>query len=201
MLLLTLDTTSDILSVAVMEKNHVLAFQEAVLPQGQGEVLFPMIDAAFKTARKTPADLQGIGVCVGPGSFTGVRIGLAAAKGLGLALNIPVMGATTFEAYADSIFKPIHVVLDTKKDGFWVQSFDENGVALTQPILLSADEIKKCAFKTVVGSGALKLSELTGCTVSEKLSPLAVSVGRVVLSRIKNPLPPEPLYCKEPYVS
>lgn len=198
---LAVDTASDILSVALMEGQEVLGYRESSTPQAQGEQLFILTQELFDELHLSPSSLTGVGVCVGPGSFTGVRIGLAAAKGLGLALNIPVMGATSFEVFAEGLEKPATVILDTKKNSFWVQSFDADGQAVSPVSLLSAEEIQRHSFSFVVGSGATRVAELTGCSVVSKKYPSSVAVGRIVAGRLDNPLPPVALYCKDPYVS
>lgn len=200
-MLLAVDTVSDVLSVALLDKGQVLGYRESVTPHSGGEQLFVLLQELFQELHLTPAALQRVGVCVGPGSFTGVRIGLAAAKGLGLALNIPVMGANSFEIYADGLGVPVTVVLDTKKDSFWVQDFDAGGRASSPVKLLSSQEIERQNFSLVVGTGADKVATLTPCSVVQKKYPSAVSVGHIVESRLENPLPPVALYCKDPYVS
>ena len=67
---------------------------------GHARDLLDVLDRLLRAARISPSDLRGIGVAVGPGSFTGVRVGMATAKGLALALNIPLVGLSTLEAIA-----------------------------------------------------------------------------------------------------
>ena len=143
------------------------------------------------------ADIQGIAVTVGPGSFTGVRIGLAAARAFGLALGIPVFGVTCFEVWAYHLGRACKVVLDSKRDDYFVQSFDENGKAIDEPAIQSAEKLKSELPFIAVGTGAQALSEEIGCEEVVKISPIAVAAARIALSRLDNPMPPKPLYMRD----
>ena len=197
MLLLAIDTSSSFVSVALLMNHRNVHFLEKEMEHGQGEALIPMIQELFKSTHLTMNDLTGVAVAVGPGSFTGVRIGIATARAIGMALNIPVYGVTNFEAYSYSLLKPVTVVLDSKRDDYFVQKFDTNGVALDKPHIASSKELKKSLPFVAVGSGASKLAEEIECKVLNKISPTAVSVGRVAMTRLECPLPATPLYLRE----
>lgn len=197
MFILSLDTSAALLSVAVLDENKVWAYAQQEMERGQGEALIPFVANVLKMAQLTIKDIQGVGVAIGPGSFTGVRVGLSAARGIGLALNIPVYGVTNFESVAYGIGKPLIVVLDTKRGDYYTQSFDDTGHSTEQPVVRSAEQLKALLPFTAVGDGALKVQAETGCNVTEKISPSAVSIGKVALSRLDDPLPPEPLYLRD----
>ena len=119
MLILSLDTSSSAVSVAVLDKENVLAFQEQVMDRGQGEALVPMIAQVLEQAQKTPSDITGVAVAVGPGSFTGLRIGSATAKGLGQALNKPLIGIPTVDGLAMNMYgtdKVICPLMDARRN-------------------------------------------------------------------------------------
>ncbi|MBQ9738981.1 MAG: tRNA (adenosine(37)-N6)-threonylcarbamoyltransferase complex dimerization subunit type 1 TsaB [Alphaproteobacteria bacterium] len=196
MLILSLDTSSSAVSVAVLDKENVLAFQEQVMDRGQGEALVPMIAQVLEQAQKTPSDITGVAVAVGPGSFTGVRVGLSTARGVGLALNVPVYGVTNFEATAYGISVPVIVVLDTKRGDYFTQAFDDKGPA-SEAKTHSANDLKSDLPFVAVGDGAEKLSAEIGCDVLQKTVPSAVAIGKIALSRLEMPLPPEPLYLRD----
>lgn len=197
MLILSLDTSSSAVSVAVLDKENVLAFQEQVMDRGQGEALVPMIAQVLEQAQKTPSDITGVAVAVGPGSFTGVRVGLSTARGVGLALNVPVYGVTNFEATAYGLSMPVIVVLDTKRGDYFTQSFDENRHPCSEAKTQSDEDLKQCLPFTAVGDGTEKLSAEIGCDVLQKAVPSAVAIGKIALNRIETPLPPEPLYLRD----
>ena len=103
------------------------------MERGQAEILLPMIAAVLADARyrRRPRSML-IGVATGPGSFTGLRIAIAAARGLALATGVPAIGITRFAAIA-ARFPPSHrggrsllVALDTKRDDFFLQLFRED---------------------------------------------------------------------------
>ena len=197
MLLLAIDTSSSLVSVALLMGKRNVRFREQEMERGQGEALIPMIQELFDTAHLTMKDLTGVAVAVGPGSFTGVRIGIATARAIAMALNIPVYGVTNFEAYSFGVLKPVTVILDSKRDDYFVQKFDGNGNALGTPKIATAHQLKKALPFTAVGSGAMQLSSEIGCKVLNKISPTAVSVGRIALSRLDHPMPASPLYLRE----
>ncbi|VBB69746.1 TsaB protein, required for threonylcarbamoyladenosine (t(6)A) formation in tRNA [invertebrate metagenome] len=133
MLIMAIDSASHGCSVAVWQDGTVLASCDQSLPERQAEILVPMVQAVLDKARLSFADIDLFAVTVGPGSFTGVRVGLATARGLGLAAARPVAGVTTTETVAwiarsDNRINndPNHcivVILDTRRADFYVQSF------------------------------------------------------------------------------
>ena len=197
MLLLAIDTSASLVSVALLMGKRNVRFREQEMERGQGEALIPMIQELFESAHLEIKDLTGVAVAVGPGSFTGVRIGIATARAIAMALNIPVYGVTNFEAYSYSLLKPVTVVLDSKRDDYFIQKFDGNGVAVGAPKIATAKQLKKNLPFIAVGSGANKLAGEIGCKVLNKISPTAVSVGRVALERLDHPMPASPLYLRE----
>ena len=197
MLLLSLDTSANYVSVALVSEVRTFAYTEEEMERGQAESLMPMIENVLQKAQKTMADIQGIAVTIGPGSFTGVRIGLAAARAFGLALGIPVFGVTCFEVWAYHLGRACKVVLDSKRDDYFVQSFDENGKAIDEPAIQSAEKLKSELPFIAVGTGAQALSEEIGCEEVVKISPIAVAAARIALSRLDNPMPPKPLYMRD----
>jgi tRNA threonylcarbamoyladenosine biosynthesis protein TsaB len=128
--LLALDSTGNACSVAVWRAGALAAHRLAEMTRGHGERLLPMVAEAMKAAALDMADLDAIAVTIGPGSFTGLRIGLAAARGLALALARPVVGITSFLAVAAALpagsreGREILVALDTKRDDIFLQRFD-----------------------------------------------------------------------------
>src|SRR5687768_8070017 len=97
MILLAIDTAGPRLQLALLRDGAVDTLVED-MPKGQAERIFPAIDEILARNGTAYADLGRIAVTTGPGSFTGLRIGLAAARGLGLTLEIPVIGIPTLFA-------------------------------------------------------------------------------------------------------
>jgi tRNA threonylcarbamoyladenosine biosynthesis protein TsaB len=99
---LAFDTALEACSAALLDGGRVRATRSIAMARGHQERLGPLVAELLAEAELRPADLDRIGVTVGPGSFTGLRVGLAFAKGLGLALGRPVVGVGTLEALAAS---------------------------------------------------------------------------------------------------
>ncbi|MFY0681016.1 MAG: tRNA (adenosine(37)-N6)-threonylcarbamoyltransferase complex dimerization subunit type 1 TsaB [Thalassovita sp.] len=97
-LILGFDTSAAHCAAALLSGETVLAARHAEGGRGQVERLMPLLEEILKDAGYAWADLSAIGVGVGPGNFTGIRISVSAARGLSLALNIPAIGVSTFEA-------------------------------------------------------------------------------------------------------
>lgn len=100
--ILGLDTSGTWCGVALARDGRV-AGEERVLEPGANRALMPAVDRLCREAGITPRQLDGVAVAIGPGSFTGLRIGLAAAKGLALALDVPVAGVDSLEAAAATV--------------------------------------------------------------------------------------------------
>ena len=141
-LCLSVDTASDTTSVALCDEKGDCAVVHMTSACGQGEALMSLIQEVFQRMKKSPKDLTHIGATVGPGSFTGVRIGLATARGLGLALDVPVFGVDNFVATVYGLKKAVTVVLDSKRDDYFVQNFDKNGKPLDEPTLKTTAQLK-----------------------------------------------------------
>ena len=122
MIVLALDTTLAACSVAVVEDGRVLAARSEPMLRGHQERLAPLVAEAMAEAGVGFAALDRVGVTVGPGSFTGLRVGLAFAKGLSVALSIPCVGVGTLEALAASDARVggkegfIAAVIDARRD-------------------------------------------------------------------------------------
>ena len=95
------------------------------MQKGQAERLIPMLEQVLADAGIGWSELDALAVGTGPGNFTGVRIAVAAARGLALALNIPAIGVTRLEALAHDLPRPITVIEDARRDAVYVQSFGD----------------------------------------------------------------------------
>lgn len=200
MKLLSLDTSDNFVSVAVLSEDKVLSSFCEQMERGQAECLIPVISDTLLKAGVDMKDLDAIAVSVGPGSFTGVRIGLATARGLGLALDKPVWGVTCFEMAAFGIDEKIKVALDTRRGDYYVQTF-ENGLPVDEPSILSSDDMKQSLPFACAGNGAEQIKQDIGCQVVLSTQTPAVAIGKIALSRQNNPLPALPLYLREADVS
>lgn len=155
MLILAFDTTFDTCGVAVIKNEQILAESLCPMLFGQAEALIPNICSCLKKANLSFNDLNLIAVSSGPGSFTGIRVGLAAARALALALNIPCVGVQNPLIMLNSIknlqkCQEILVVLETKRDDFYFQIFDNNFLPLNNVQTAKSQEIIKLLTKNNV---------------------------------------------------
>ncbi|HEY4832366.1 MAG TPA: tRNA (adenosine(37)-N6)-threonylcarbamoyltransferase complex dimerization subunit type 1 TsaB [Waddliaceae bacterium] len=120
MLALVIETATERAVVALVQDNNYLYM--AGLPVGfhNSKYLVPKIEEAFFEARKTPNDLNAIAVGAGPGSYTGVRVGVAVAKTLSYASKIPMVGVGTLESFIPNNECSFCAILDAKLSGFYV---------------------------------------------------------------------------------
>jgi len=131
-------------SAAVLADGKILARRFSIMERGQSEALMPMIEAVLAEARLELSALDLLSVTTGPGGFTGLRIGLAAARGLGLASGLPVLGVTCFAAVAEAAADenlgglPLVVALESKREELYLQTFA--GAVPGEPALAPASD-------------------------------------------------------------
>ena len=119
MLLLAIDTTTRVCSVALGDQEKILAEYHLNVKNTHSQRLMPLIVSLFRDSGIDKSRLEGVALSIGPGSFTGIRIGMATAKGLCQGLNIPVVGVMTLDALAEACpFFPglICPILDARKN-------------------------------------------------------------------------------------
>lgn len=111
------------------------------MQRGHAEALFPLIEAALAEAGAGHGDISRIGVCTGPGSFTGIRVGVAAARGLALGLGVPSVGISRLEALAAEAAPGRACVVQMPGPGgaLYAQAFDAAGRPQSPPRLVAAD--------------------------------------------------------------
>ena len=203
MIVLGLDTCLASCSVAVRDGERVLAHASEVMARGHQERLAPMAQAVMAKAGLAFPDLRRIGVTVGPGSFTGLRVGIAFAKGLASALAIPAVGIGTLEALAAGTNGLAFAVIDARRGQVYAQAF-EDGRALMAPDALPLEsaaarlaEIGLGRPVTLIGSGAGLLAPLVPqARVLAAEGADARQVARLAAER--EPAPLSPLYLRAP---
>jgi tRNA threonylcarbamoyl adenosine modification protein YeaZ len=140
--LLAIDTAAPRLALAVLRDGDRVDALVEDMATGQAERLFPALDELLTRAAVTYKDLTRIAVTTGP--FTGLRIGLSAARGLGLALNIPVVGVPSLFALSLAAqCDPIAVLLDARRGEAYFQTFSGPGIPIGNAALLPMDEARR----------------------------------------------------------
>ena len=211
---LGLDSAGNACSAAVLRQGRIAARRFAPMVRGQAEALMPMIAAALAEAEMQAGALDLIAVTIGPGAFTGLRIGLAAARGLALATGVPLLGVTSFAAVAASVTAAerqghsLVVALDSKRSELYLQSFAADGMplgpgALVPPaawggwvpngaLLLAGDGAPRLA--AALAERAPALARGTGLADAADVAALAVDAWHPGL----RPPAPRPLYLRAP---
>lgn len=187
----------------MLDGARVLASAREVMARGHQERLAPMAQAAMAEAGLSFDRLERIAVTVGPGSFTGLRVGIAFAKGLTSALGIPGVGIGTLEALAAEASGLVFAAIDARREQVYVQPF-EDGRPLTPPDAVRLEtaaarlaEIAMGRPLTLVGSGAQLLAPMVpGARVLSLEGADARQVARLGAERSPGPL--EPLYLRAP---
>lgn len=205
MRILALDTCLPATSAAVLDGEAVLAARSEPMARGHQERLAMLVGELMEEAGLKFADLERIGVTVGPGSFTGLRVGLAFAKGLSSALSIPVVGVGTLEAMGAAVPGLCAAAIDARRGQLYLQVF-EDGRALMAPDALpvgtaAARLIELGAGRTVtlVGSGAALLAPaLPAAALWPSETPDPVVVARLAARGPAPAAPPRPLYLRAP---
>ena len=157
--ILAISTITEMCSVAILRQGEIVSQDQALLGNKHAEQLLPMVACAMKDTRTSFAALDGIAVARGPGSFTGIRIGLAAARGLALAAAKPLIGVGSLDAIAypaRNAGQPILAVLDANRGQIYAQSFTAEGETLSPALVIAPDKITELMLKgayTVVGTG------------------------------------------------
>ena len=146
--LLAIDCAGPACSVALEAAGEIRAVRSARVARGHAEILMPMIAETLDEARMRYRDIACFAVTVGPGSFTGIRTAIAAARGFALALSRPLIGVTTLEAVArgarlaasDSRADCL-VVLDTRRADLYAQRFAPDGAARSRPFAMMPEPL------------------------------------------------------------
>ena len=187
MIVLGIDTSLDACSVAVVRDGETLSHLREEMNRGQAERLAPMVRDAAQQAGIAFADLDRIAVTTGPGSFTGVRVGLSFARALALSLSKPCIGVSTLEALAleDGEDGARAALVETPGASYFARY--EDSVAVIAP-----RNIERGAHEALVGNAQLK-----GPAVTVNAAALAMRAAKLDPAHY----PPNPTYLRAPHVT
>lgn len=212
--MLALDTSMAACSAALLRDDGALFERQAAMERGHAEALMPMVAAVLEEAGLVPADLNRIAATTGPGSFTGVRIAISAARGLALVTGAKLFGADSLTVMAKEAAKrgtverePFAVAVDARRGMLYFGLYDSAAGKLEGPLLISPNDAARLlprSLRLVVGSGGRLLAEAAGRVghmIEAKLpelQPSAASLAEIAReSRQTVPLL-RPLYLRPP---
>ncbi len=214
--ILTIDTTMNGCSVGLYDvlKDKVIAEQALEMSRGQAEQLIPMIEGVLSTENHTYQNLSSIAVTKGPGAFTGMRIGLATAKSLGMALDIPVVGVCTFRAVLET-YRQSHdassdiyaVLMETKRQDYYCRRFDKKfepvseAEVITAAGVMSVLEGEDCV---LIGDAEVRFrseaQNAGGLGFADVFMPSPLAIARIACSLPENERSSEPVYIRAPEI-
>ncbi len=215
-MVLALDTASGACSAALWRDGAIPARRLAEMTRGHAEALMPMVRTVIDEAGIAYADLDAIAVTIGPGAFTGLRIGLAAARGMALAARLPVVGVTTLEALAhaagpdERVGRQVLAVIDSRRADVYAQLFSGDLDPLSEPEICAPAELAARfagAALVLCGDGAALLRDALREHGAQTISPAAshwpdaAIVAAIAARRLPvepGAPPPSPLYLRPP---
>ena len=191
-LILAFDTAAAHCAAVLFQGDAVLSSTVEPMNKGQAEQLFPILDRVLADAGQDWPDLTAIAVGIGPGNFTGIRISVAAARGLALSLNIPALGISRLEAIAYGTKVKQVSVVDARQNRMYHQCFDagtpQTDVALSEVADVPTD-------LPFVSDAPIDLPRLTQITPEHLLQNMAILASQ----RLGTEQPrPAPLYVRAP---
>lgn len=210
-MLLAFDTSSAAVTVALATPTgEIVASSTTVDALRHGELLAPAIAAALESAGATPRDLTGIAVGVGPGPFTGLRVGLVTARTMGEVLGIEVSGVCSLDILArqSSLSLPVAVATDARrKEIYWAlydgPAADGSRRRLEGPAVDKPAEVAHVlSGLPVIGRGAVLYADVLGVADADVAEyPSAEVLATGVATRTLEVVAPEPLYLRRPDVT
>ncbi len=208
MLLLALDTATPAVTVALHDGARVLARADQVDARRHGELLLPSVDRVLREAGRKPAEITDIVAGVGPGPYTGLRVGLATAEAFGSALGVPVRGLCTLDgiAYAAGLDTPFVVATDARrKEVYWARYADARTRRGDPAVDRPADIAGTVADVPAAGAGARLYAEtFTGVREDLPEHQSAAALAGLAVEMLAADasgagfLPPRPLYLRRP---
>jgi tRNA threonylcarbamoyladenosine biosynthesis protein TsaB len=199
--LLAFDTATPAVTVALHDGERVVASSTTVDAMRHGELLAPAIQAVLDETWVPRQDVTAIAVGVGPGPFTGLRVGLVTARTLGAVLDIPVYGVCTLDVLAaqavdqGTVEEPFLVATDARRKEVYWASYDQEGRRLDGPHVSRPGDVATDG--PVVGRGALLYPDAFPRAVAPE-HPDARWLAQVVTDERAELLDPEPLYLRRP---
>jgi len=214
MRILAIDTALEACSAAVLDTDlgGITASETLAMARGHAEELMPLIARVMDRAQIEFAELDRIAVTTGPGSFTGVRVGLSAARGIALASGKPAVGLTTLAGFAaphiaDDDTAPVAAAIDARHEHVYLQIFGAGGRTLVAPRLAPLREAVRAALTEgmrIAGNAADLVAqawpktELPPVRVDQRGAPEIAWIAQLGAAAAEAHGPPRPLYLRAP---
>jgi tRNA threonylcarbamoyladenosine biosynthesis protein TsaB len=200
MIVLVIDTAGTGCFAALYDSDRdiVLGAAGADIGRGHAERLMEFVDAALDAAGMNLPDIDRVAVTIGPGSFTGIRVGVAAARGLALALGVPAVGVSTLAALAADRPGPSLIAIDAKRDEVYWQRFAADGSAATPPAIASVEAARAVVLadgEALGGSAAALLRADAGAETDGVSIATVARLGARLDPAVNQP---KPLYLRGP---
>jgi tRNA threonylcarbamoyl adenosine modification protein YeaZ len=217
MRILAIDTALPAVSACVLDHDaeEPVASESIAMERGHAEAIMPLIERVMSKVEGGFSSIDRVAIAVGPGSFTGIRIGLAAGQAIALACKAEVVGVSTLAALAAPLILEEHegvvaAAIDARHGKVYVAAFGPDGRALLTPRRDGAHEALRALGDgplLLIGSGAELLAKearaygVPVTIVSEQASPDIAYIARLGLAARPENAPAKPLYLKEPDVT
>jgi tRNA threonylcarbamoyladenosine biosynthesis protein TsaB len=213
MRVLAIDTALEACSAAVFDTNSGIAASETRgMARGHAEQLMPLVARVMNKAGLEFADLDRIAVTTGPGSFTGLRVGISAARGIALAAGKPAVGLSTLAGYAAPLIAAddgtqVVAAIDARHEHIFLQVFGVNGRTLVSPRMATVRDATRAAMTAparIIGSGAKKVAAAwpkgtePPLSVEQRGAPDIDWIARLGAAAPEAHGAPKPLYLREP---
>jgi tRNA threonylcarbamoyladenosine biosynthesis protein TsaB len=214
MRVLAIDTALAACSAAVLDTTQggIIASESLPMVRGHAEALMPLIARVIERADMALHQVDRVAVTTGPGSFTGLRVGISAARGIALAANKAAVGISTLSAYAaphlaEDEMVPVIVAIDARHEHVYLQAFAPGGRILITARLAPLSEAMRAAAETparIVGSAALSVADGIAAggamprIVDARGAPDIAWVARMGAAVPDDQSPPKPRYLRAP---
>jgi tRNA threonylcarbamoyladenosine biosynthesis protein TsaB len=214
MRVLAIDTALAACSAAVLDTAYggIVASESVPMVRGHAEALMPLLARVMKESGMAFRDIDRVVVTTGPGSFTGLRVGISAARGIGLASEMPVVGVSTLSAYAAPYLgvddtSPVIAAIDARHEHVYLQVFAPGGRTLIAPRLAPLSEAVRTASESpacIVGSaaravaGGLDQASPAPVTIDARAAPDIAWVAQIGTVVPEASSPPIPQYLRAP---
>jgi tRNA threonylcarbamoyladenosine biosynthesis protein TsaB len=213
MLVLAIDTALEACSAAIFDSDQgaIIAADTEIMARGHAEASMPLVERVMREAGLDFFALDRIAVTVGPGSFTGLRVGIAAARGIALAARKEIVGITTLAALAAPYLAaepniPVAAAIDGRHRHVYFQLYGPQGRVLLSPRIVPVEDAVHAAAGAsarLVGSGARMMADIWPDPmhlppIDERRAPDIDWVARLGAEAHAREAPPKPLYLRPP---